>query len=105
MGIEHAAVVAQLNSARNLIAIRIAAVEQQLTRAQPTWIQVGEIAARPVTAERFTALVWNQNMPNVVPHAPGKQEREREENFSVHVVDRPGRISFAPLRQAVVLIG
>src|SRR5579864_5954707 len=100
MWIEHPAVVAGLDSARNLRAIRIAAMEQQLTRAQPTRIEVGEIAARPITAEGFTALVWNENVPNVVPHAPGKQESDREKNFPVHV-DPRWSVSFAPPRQTL----
>jgi hypothetical protein len=58
-------------------------VEQQLARAQPSRIKIGEISARTVVYGSIGALVRDQDLPNVEPHAAGQKQRQQQSESGI----------------------
>src|SRR2546427_12348270 len=70
-GLEWASVESGLNIARDCGTIRVAAMKQQFSRAQPARIEIGKSAARPSVHGRIRYLVRHQHPLHVQPHACG----------------------------------
>src|SRR5437016_908832 len=77
-GIDLPSVIADLNFAGDLAAIRITSMQQQLACAQPTRIKVREIAAGNVVLGGLASLVRDQNEIGVAPGAGCCHEREKQ---------------------------
>ncbi len=74
--VKDASVVAALNFPRNLRAVGIAIVQQQLPRPQPARIEIGEIASRSSVGRGIRLLIGHQHFLHVEPHAPGEEQRQ-----------------------------
>ena len=53
-------------------------MQQQLLCAQPTRIEIREIAARNSVKRGFSLLVTNQNVLHVEPHAPREEQSQSQ---------------------------
>ena len=93
---QRSSIVSSLDFASNLRAIRIAAVQQQFSRAQPARIQVGEIAARLIVTRRVLLLIRNQDALDIEQHAGHQQQRNTDSshgpmNDHFSIIDLPQR--------------
>src|ERR1039458_980224 len=67
--IQHTPVVSLLDFYRDVVAVRIAVVEQQFTRPQPARIEIRQIAARTLMLLRVGSFIRNEHALYIEPHA------------------------------------
>ncbi len=77
-GIEQATVIADLDFASNVGAIRISVVQQQLPRAQPAWIEIREIASRALPHRALIFLVGDEDVLDIEPHTRGHEHCQQQ---------------------------
>src|SRR6267378_2807527 len=79
-----------LNFHRNVVAVGIATVKQQLTGSQPPWVKVGKITARPVVSRCILNLMRYQDPVHVKPHARHRQQRKDEKKGGSRAFSQSG---------------
>jgi hypothetical protein len=67
--IQHAPVISLLDFYRDIVAVRIALVQQQFPCTQPARIKIRQIPARTLMRRRIRDLVAHQNSIDIKPHA------------------------------------
>ena len=76
-GVERPSVIAGLNFAGDVVGVGVAMVQQQLARAQPARVQIGEHAPRPAVSRGVGLLEGHQHSLYVEPQAGGEKRRQQ----------------------------